>query len=427
MPTMQDDPAIVEKRERLGAKQKELVEVVQLLGPDRDFGQKSVIDKLGATSADDAILKFRAWNKEANELGEELKQATVRREIAEIERRQDELTRPAPGTGITHYGKDGQRKSWARLYVESKEYAHSLATKGRVGIALEIDVGAQEAFGIGTKTLMTTTAGFGPEAVRSGVLVEKATRPIQVTDLIPTFPISQNAFVYMEVSTRTHAAIEVAEGTAYPESVFVWTQRSSKVEKVGDSIPVTDEQLEDADQVQSLLESRLSFGVRQRLDSQILVGNGTTPNLRGINAVVGIQVHAKGGDNGVVAFAKAMNLVRTVGRAIPTGAVLHPNDWLDIWLLPTATGDFLFGNPFQGAGPTSIFGVSVAQSDAQTEHTGLVGDFNNFSRLDNKRGVIVQTGYVGSQFTEGEVTLRADLRAAFTVTRPAAFVQVTGL
>ena len=40
---------------------------------------------------------------------------------------------------------------------------------------------------------------------------------------------------------------------------------------------------------------------------------------------------------------------------------------------------------------------------------------------------MVQIGFVGTQFTEGKVTMRADLRTAFTVTRPAAFATLTGI
>ena len=124
---------------------------------------------------------------------------------------------------------------------------------------------------------------------------------------------------------------------------------------------------------------------------------------------------------------KALTKIRFTGRAMPSGAVFHPNDWQDYILLKNANGDFLFGNPFAGPGPQSLLGIPVSVSDAQTENTGLVGDFRNFSRLDDRRGVMVMTGFVGTQFVEGKVTLRADLRVAFTVTRPAAFCQVTGI
>jgi HK97 family phage major capsid protein len=146
-----------------------------------------------------------------------------------------------------------------------------------------------------------------------------------------------------------------------------------------------------------------------------------------MNNVVGIQTLAKGADSAIVAFMKALTLVRFTGRANPSGAVMHPNDWQDILLTQNANGDFLFGNPFMGAGPQALFGIPVAISDGQTQNTAIIADFRNFTRLDDRRGVNVQTGFVGTQFTEGKITLRADLRAAFTVTRPAAVCTLTGI
>jgi HK97 family phage major capsid protein len=420
---MADSTAVVEKREALKEKQKVLREVLEEAGPEIDLSKKSILEKLGATDAADATVKFQQRNEELKVLGRECVDAEKRLAAQEIRERDEELKRPIGTPGFPGFGADGQRKSWARLFVESKEFKLSRDTRTTVPFKLDVDFRDM----IGMKALMTTAAGFAPESVRSGLLVEKATRPIQVIDLIPSFPISQAAFVYMEETTRTHSAAETAEGAAYPESTFVWTQKTSPVQKIADSIPVTDEQLEDADQVESLLETRLSFGLRQRLDSQILVGNGTPPNLRGLNNVVGIQTRAKGAEMGIVAFARGLNDIRVTGRANPNGSVFHPNDWLDILLTQTAAGDFLFGNPFQGPGPTSVFGVPAAQSDAQTENTVLVGDFANFSRIDNRRGTKTDWGYVGTQFTEGEITLRADLRVAVTFTRPAAFEQLTGM
>lgn len=406
----------VEQREALHAKQKTLTEVLELAGKDLDLSRKPVLEKLGAGDAADALLKFQALNRETETLGQDIAREELKASAARVRERQQELEQPADPMHPAFEG--GKRKSWGRMFAESKEFKQSRQT--RVDVPFELE-------GVDIKTLMETTAGFAPESVRSGVLVEGATRPIQVTQLIPSFPISQPSFVYMEETTRTHSAAEKAEGVTYAESAFVWTQKSSPVQKITDSIPVTDEQLEDADQVQSLLEQRLAFGLRQKLDSQILVGSGTPPALRGINNVVGIQTQAKGTDDRIVAFLKACTLIRFTGRAEPSGAVFHPNDWLDIVLTQDAEGRFLFGNPFQGAGPTSLFGIPVAQSDAQTQNTGLVVDFRNFTRIDDRRGVRIQTGYVADQFKDGKLTLRADMRAAFTLTRPAAACTITGI
>jgi HK97 family phage major capsid protein len=405
---------LVEKREEMAAKQKLVTEVFELAGKEYDFSKKTVLEKLGAADSKDATDKVKSLNDELTGLGGELERLELERVKSMTLDREESLREPAARP--LHRGAP-EAKSWGQLFVESKEFKASKA--GRQDVPLMLDVGM--------KTLFETGAGFAIENRRSGLLVEGVTRPIQVTDLIPSFPIEQASFVYMEETTRTHSSAEKAEGVAYAESTFVWTQRTSPVQKITDSIPVTDEQLEDAGQVRSLLEQRLGFGLRQRLDLQILVGNGTPPNLKGINNVSGIQTQAKGTDSAIVAFMKALTLVRFTGRANPNGAVFHPNDWQDILLTQNANGDFLFGNPFMGAGPQALFGIPVAVSDAQTQNTGLVGDFANFTRLDDRRGVLIQTGYVGTQFTDGKITLRADLRAAFTVTRPAAMCTITGI
>ncbi|KKL84678.1 hypothetical protein LCGC14_1962300, partial [marine sediment metagenome] len=264
------------------------------------------------------------------------------------------------------------------------------------------------------------------ESTRIGLMVDEPTRPIQVTDIIPSGATSQAAVVYMEETTRTHAAAEMNENASYAEDTYVLTEQSSTVRKIGTSIPVTDEQLEDVAMVQSYLDQRMRFGIRQRLDGQILTGDGAAPNLRGINNVVGIQTQAKGGDPTPDAVYKAMTLIRVTGRAQPNAVIMHPNDWQDIRLLRTADGIYIWGSP-SDAGPERIWGIGVVQSDAQTENTGLVGDYANFSQLFERRGIEVKVGLDASDFTTGKQHMRADMRVAFIVFRPAAFCTVTGI
>ncbi len=419
---MAESTAITEKREHFHAKQDEMAAIFKAaadVGGTFDFSRKTVLELLKATDQHDAMGKIRARNKELEDLGIELRNAEAKHYEHRVTERNDELATPGSGTIQHPETGRGSGKSLGARYIASDQWKAFKKDPGDKAQPFNMEVGL--------KTLFQTSAGFLPESVRSDLLVGAVTRPIQVTDLIPSFPINQPSFVYMLETTRTHAAAEKAEGTAYPESTFVWEEQTSAVRKIADSIPVTDEQLEDEQQIQSLLDSRLSFGVRQRLDLQILVGDGTPPNLEGINNVTGIQTQALGADDRISAFAKALTLVRFTGRASPSGAVFHPNDWQEYVLLKNSNGDFLFGNPFQGAGPTSLLGVPVSVSDAQTENTGLVGDFANFSRLDDRRGVMVQLGFVGTQFVEGKMTMRADLRTAFTVTRPAAFCTITGI
>lgn len=280
---------------------------------------------------------------------------------------------------------------------------------------------------VGSKALMSTTAGFAPESPRMPGYVDAPTRPIELIDILPTSQTGSDSIKYMLETTRAHGAAEVAEGGDYAESEFVFTEKTSPVQKIGDSVPVTDEQLADVPFMGTYINGRLSFGCRQRLDRQCMIGDGNDPNLRGLKNVVGIQVQARNGDPVPDVFFKMMTAIRLNGRAIPTHHVIHPTDWQGVRLLRTVDGVYIFGSPSE-SGPDRLWGLPVAQNSADVAGTGYTGSFQpSWVSLSERSGVVVEIGYVGSQFTQGKRTVRATLRAALTFFRPAAFAQGTGL
>ena len=419
------DNALVEKREQFGVKQREIGEIFALAkdGPSRyDFSRKSVMDKLGAVDAADAFAKIQQRNAELDALGSELQNLETKRLHREFERRQDMLT--APAGGVPHpTGREGE-KSIGELFIESKAYTDGFRKNGVIQLPVMLDVGMKSLFGL--KTLFQTTQGLAPESVRTGLMVDAATRPIEMLDFIPTRPINQAVDKYMEETVFTPGAGETAEGASYGEAHYEWTERTSPVQKIADSVPVTDEQLEDAPQVAGIIDQRLRFGLRQRLDGQSLNGDGTGSNLTGIYNKGGIQSQAKGVDSALDAFFKAMTLVRFTGRANPNLGVFHPTDWQGIRLLKDSQGRYIMGDPSQ-AGPSVLFGTPIAMATSGSAGTALVGDFLNFIYISERRGIEVQIGYVNTQFTDGKKTLRADMRAALTITRAQAFCKITGL
>src|SRR5678809_1316279 len=103
-------------------------------------------------------------------------------------------------------------------------------------------------------------------------------------------------------------------------------------------------------------------------------GNGTSPQLNGFYNKV-TQTQAKGADATPTAIYKAITKVRVNGFAEPTGIVLHPNDWQDIVTLQDLNGNYIFGNPFQQDAGYRLWGLPVVPTQAATEGTGLLGDF----------------------------------------------------
>lgn len=280
--------------------------------------------------------------------------------------------------------------------------------------------------GAGVKTLLTS-ADIAPQADRQAV-VPSAQFLADVTDLfVPGSTDSDNVEFYEE-TTFTNAAAETAEGTAAaPESALSFTLRTYPVREISTFIPVTRRSLADNSGLQSYVEGRLGHMINLRRSSQLLTGNGTTPNLRGILNVSGIQTQAKGSDPTPDAVYKAMVLARTTGDAEPTGVIFHAQDWQDVRLLRTIDGVYIWGSP-SDAGPDRIWGNAVRVSNSITQNTALVGGFRPYAQVFRRQGATIEISTEHSTFfTERKAAVLIYERLALAVFRPSAFVQVTGV
>ena len=404
---------IEELREELTEKQKELADVFVEAGPTRDMSLVKSLDAEGDSSAKVKWIQTRS--EEASALFDDLKELEgVEKGSAladEVEAYlKGPVRRPTQPVG-------GDKTTFGQKIVESIAVTEKAGPIGPSVTFEDDDV----------KTLMETTAGWAPETIRGPRFVDEATRPIQLLDLFPTTNTDQTSIVFMEETTFTNAAAEVAEDGLYPEAALEVTEQTSPVRKIAVTLPVTDEQLEDVSQVTGYINNRLPFMLRQRLDGQVINGDGIAPNLDGILNVAGIQTYALAAEPVPDAVHKGMTLVNVTGRAVADAIVMHSNDWQDIRLLRTADGLYIWGSPSE-AGVARMWGLPVIQNEAIAENTALVGDFGGYSELSFKRGIDVQiTNSHASDFINGRQMLRADLRVALVVYRPAAFCTVTGI
>lgn len=304
------------------------------------------------------------------------------------------------------------------------EYVSEAGLAGKKSQDVEI---AMDVEGRNVKTLFQTSAGWEPENVRSGRLVESAQLPVQAVDVIPAGTASEGAVTYMKEVTFTNGAAAIKEGGAYSESALKVEEAQSGVKKIGTFLPITDEQLEDVNQAQSYINNRLPLMVRLKLDKEVLAGNGEEGAIKGFLSE-SVQEQAKGEDSVAAAILKALTKVRTgTGQANPTAVLVNPADWQQVRLETTEDGVYIWGPPSQ-VGPEVIWGVPVIQVQALTEGTALTGDFSTFSELAFKKGLNVQVSNSHEDyFVKGKQAIRADVRAALVIYRPAAFVKVTGI
>jgi HK97 family phage major capsid protein len=406
--------------EEITVKSAELAKVFDEAGKELDFVKVKSIDPNGTMDTEAKVKWVREAEEKLAELNTELQDHVALLRTSEnnssLKSILDILEMPANAIAAAVKGAAGaeQTKSFGEMFTDKFD---AKTMKDQEFKLEDFDI----------KTLFETTAGWAPESIRTGKVVDFATRPIQVSDVIPFTTTQMAAVVYMEETTYTQSAAEVAEAGQFAESAFELTERTSTVRKIAHFIPVTDEQLEDEQQVQGYLNNRMQFGLLQRLDQQLIVGDGNAPNLDGIFNRSGIQTQAKAGDPDQDAIYKALTKVRVTGRAIPNAVMIHSTDWQEIRLLRTTDGVYIWGNPSE-SGADTIWGLPIVQNEVLTVTNALVGDFQNFSEFAVKRGVTVKVSDSHSDFfIKGKQVIRADMRGALQVYRPAAFCTVTGL
>ncbi|MBD2900784.1 hypothetical protein amrb99_97930 [Actinomadura sp. RB99] len=385
-------------------------------GPDLDMDKVKSVD--GDSKA--KVEWIRAKNAEIDDHAAKVEQlievAKAAQGVRDAEEREEKAKGGERGDGARDRERGGNRKSIGEYFTESDAY---LKRAGKTGPEAHLDVDL--------KSLFQTGDGWAPEAVRGPRVVDFVTAPIQFTDLIPQTTTSQNAVVYMEETTFVNNAAEVAEGGPFPESALGLEEKNSPVRKIATWLPITDEQLEVIPQARAYVNNRLPFMVRQRLDSQLLLGDGTNGTLRGLLNTPGIQTQAKGGDPIPDAVYKAMTKIKVNGLAMPDATIWNPEDWQTVRLLRTTDGIYIWGSPSE-PGPARIWGLPVVEIFGMTKGTTALGAFGQFSELAVRRGMDVQVSNShGEFFVSGKQAVRADIRVAVIYYRPAAFATVTGL
>ena len=280
------------------------------------------------------------------------------------------------------------------------------------------------------KTLFERTAGFEPEVIRIPRIEVTGTQPLVIADLAPNETTTQSSINYMKETTFTNATDTVAEGATKPEVTLEYTEQTNPIQKIAGFIPVTEEQLMDASQVEALLNSRLSTMIGLTEQDQLLNGDGVAPNLLGYLNVPGLQTEAKGiapDTNEDTIYRCWTKVVNSPGFSNPTALVINPTNWQTIRLRKTTEGAYIFGAP-SVAGPMTLWGLPVVVTNAIAAGTALVGDFAAFSTIWRRMGLTIKTtDSHDSNFIRNIWVILAEERLALVVYRGEAFCTATAL
>jgi HK97 family phage major capsid protein len=324
------------------------------------------------------------------------------------------------------------RKRASRLgdqFVTSTDYQEW--TKSLPSDGSRAKVGSSPPIAVDSKALITgasdTSAGaFVFNDVQEG-LIELGRRPLVMRDIITVGETNSDTVEYVRVTTETNNAAPVAEAVstvtgAKPESALAFEKVTTAVKTVAHWIPITRRALADAGQMRTYVDGFLRAGLEQELEDQMVTGDGTGENFTGLGSITGVQSQAWDTDFFVTA-RKARRKVRTVGRAIPNGYLLNPEDWEAMELETDAEGRYYFGGPAAMAAPR-LWGLPVIESEAVPVGTGYVGDFRQLVLWDREQAQILVSDSHSDFFIRNLLVILAELRAAFGCLRPTAIVEM---
>jgi HK97 family phage major capsid protein len=214
-------------------------------------------------------------------------------------------------------------------------------------------------------------------------------------------------------STTVRAAAARAEGIAFPESTATFVERTIPIEKIGDTLPVTEEFGEDAQLAAAELSRFLDVNVQTKVDNDIINGDGNTPNLKGLLASVPAFTAVASG----IAAANIKDLVRKMRTSIvktrgskysPDIVVMNSDTFDKYYLAKDENNNYLFDENGR------IAGMDVVEDNNMPDNTLVVGD-RRFATIYEKGGVVLSEGQINAQFTSDTKTIKARKRMAMLI------------
>lgn len=334
-------------------------------------------------------------------------------------------------------------KSLGEQFIEHANYK-GLLDKGTIGKTARWSTGDIE-----LKTALTegTTAapGGGFAAVETPAVLPGITQllfqPLTVAALFPSGTTESPLVRYLIETVITNAAATVAELGLKPESAIAFGRVDETLKKIATFLPVSDEMLEDWQQIRAYLDARLALFVRLAEEVQLLRGDGTGTNLVGIlnragltpkvtrgAAGVGGAPTSPASDNNMDALYRQLTAIRTGSFLEPETLVIDPIGWQNIQLSKDGNGQYYAGGPFMTAEIPRVWGKPVVPTTAMPATTGVWGAFQQASQVFRKGGLRVEASNSHADFFQrNETAIRAEQRELLAVYRPKAFGIVDGL
>lgn len=241
-------------------------------------------------------------------------------------------------------------------------------------------------------------------------------------DVLPKVQISNRAndngiikYHDWDEDTITRAAAVVAEGGTFPESTAKFIERTLPIRKIGDTLPVTEEFGEDAAQDAAELEMFLDVNVNTVIDNQIINGDNTGNNLKGlivsVPAYTAVASSIPGANIYDLCRKVRTDIVKNRGSKYLPDIVVANSETLDRYFLAKdANENYLFRVELG----TNIGSLTIVEDNNMPDNQLVIGD-RRFAKIYEKTGVVLSEGLANAQFLSDAKTIKARKRLAMLI------------
>ena len=350
-----------------------------------------------------AIEKFEGQLKEKGSVDIE-----VKGEVRELSEKFKELQASMIDMAQKQTSAKGEvaHKSAAEEFVASEQYKQLVAgtvQRARIEVKNTVTSGSTTVF---------------PDQ-RPGV-IPGSFEPLTVRQVLRAIPVTSNMVNSLREASWTNSAAEAGQGSAKKESDVTFEQYNVPITTVAHWIKISNQLLADAPAVVAYIETRLRDGLAQRIEAQLINGDGTSPNLSGFTDSGNFTAYTATSDDLLVDAINRIKYTMWAAGNMPDTVIVNPADWgaMERTREGANSGTYLYGMPGMNAG-MNPFGLNVVLSKHLTQGKIIVGRMTDSAVLYNRSGAVVEMGFVNDDFSRNLITIRAEERLGLGVDRPA--------
>lgn len=253
-------------------------------------------------------------------------------------------------------------------------------------------------------------------------------------DYFSKFPVSTGnhngtiAYIDWDEATIARAAAIVAEGGTFPESTAAFAEYTKKLQKIGDTLPVSEEFGEDEVLAAAELDNFLRVNVSTLIDQKLATGVGGANDIEGLYTVAPTYTAVASGitDANIKDLVRKMRtqIVKTRGSKYAPNFVAANSDVIDQYMLKKdGNNNYMFDSA-----TGQIAGLDIVEDNNLADDTIVVGD-GRFGRIYEMGGVTLSEGLTGTQFVQDLKTIKARARLLFLVREvdKTGFLKSTGI